>query len=201
MQREAKMPTPTEPIIFLKATSAISGPNDPMRIPPRAKKVNWEVELGIVIGKSGSYLEVGSALDHVAGYCIVNDVTERSYQLERGGQWDKGKGCDSFAPLGPWLVTKDEVPDVQALDLWLDVEGKRYQTGNTRTMIFGVATLVAYVSQFMSLQPGDVIATGTPPGVGMGQKPVPVYLRDGQTVRLGIEGLGEQTQRIVQMAM
>lgn len=198
---EANMPVPQEPIVFMKATSAICGPHDEVEIPPGAHKVDWEVELGIVIGLAGRYLARARALEHVAGYCIVNDVTERSYQLERGGQWDKGKCCDTFAPLGPWMVTRDEVPDVQALDLWLDVEGKRYQTGNTRTMIFDVPTIVAYVSQFMSLQPGDIISTGTPPGVGMGQKPMPVYLREGQTMHLGISGLGEQSQRAVPAAM
>ncbi|WP_076997493.1 fumarylacetoacetate hydrolase family protein [Variovorax sp. KK3] len=198
---EANMPLPKEPIVFLKATSAICGPNDDVEIPPDAEKVDWEVELGIVIGKPGRYIAKDHALQHVAGYCIVNDVSERSYQLERGGQWDKGKGCDTFAPLGPWLVTRDELPDAQALALWLDVDDKRYQTGHTRTMIFDVPTLVAYVSRFMSLQPGDIIATGTPPGVGMGQKPEPVYLRAGQTMRLGIDGLGEQRQRAVQASI
>ena len=192
---EAGMPIPREPVVFLKATSAISGPNDAVEIPPGAQKVDWEVELGVVVGTPGRYITKVNALSHVAGYCVVNDVSERAYQLERGGMWDKGKGCDTFAPLGPWLVTRDDVPNVQALDLWLEVDGKRFQTGNTRTMIFDVATLVSYVSQFMSLQSGDVIATGTPPGVGMGQKPAPVYLRAGQSMRLGIAGLGEQVQR------
>jgi 2-keto-4-pentenoate hydratase/2-oxohepta-3-ene-1,7-dioic acid hydratase in catechol pathway len=166
-------------------------------MPPGAEKVDWEVELGVVIGTTARYVSKADALGHVAGYCIVNDVSERAYQLERGGQWDKGKGCDTFGPIGPWLVTRDEVPDAQALDMWLEVDGKRYQNGNTRTMIFDVPTLVSYISQFMSLQPGDVIATGTPPGVGLGQKPVPVYLKQGQVMRLGIAGLGEQSQRTV----
>jgi len=192
---EAGLPPPAEPILFLKATSAITGPCDTVQIPPGAHKVDWEVELGVVIGQPGRYLRRDEALQHVAGYCVVNDVSERAYQLERGGQWDKGKSCDSFAPLGPWLVTREEIADVQSLDLWLEVDGQRYQDGNTRNMIFDVATLVAYVSQFMGLQPGDVIATGTPRGVGMGQKPTPVYLRHGQEMRLGITGLGEQRQR------
>ena len=179
------------------ATSAIVGPHDDVEIPPGALKVDWEVELGVVIGSTARYVSREQALDHVAGYCIVNDVSERAYQLERGGQWDKGKGCDTFGPLGPWMVTRDEVPDPQALDMWLEVDGKRYQNGNTHTMIFDVATLVSYISQFMSLQPGDVISTGTPPGVGMGQKPAPVYLSAGQVMRLGIAGLGEQQQKTI----
>jgi ureidoglycolate lyase/2,4-diketo-3-deoxy-L-fuconate hydrolase len=194
---ESNMAIPTEPVLFMKATSAIVGPNDDVEIPPRAEKVDWEVELGVVIGKTARYVSRADALDHVAGYCIVNDVSERAYQLERGGQWDKGKSCDTFGPMGPWLVTRDEVPDAQALALWLEVDGKRYQNGNTSTMIFDVPTLVSYISQFMSLQPGDVISTGTPPGVGFGQKPVPVYLGAGQVMRLGITGLGEQRQRTV----
>ncbi len=194
---ESGMAVPTEPVLFFKATSAIVGPNDDVEIPPGAQKVDWEVELGVVIGKAARYVSRAEALDHVAGYCVVNDVSERAYQLERGGQWDKGKGCDTFGPLGPWLVTRDEVPDAQALDMWLEVDGKRYQNGSTRTMVFDVATLVSYISQFMSLQPGDVISTGTPPGVGMGQKPHPVYLTAGQVMRLGINGLGEQRQRTV----
>jgi len=194
---ESNMPVPSEPVLFMKATSAIVGPNDAVEIPPRAEKVDWEVELGVVIGRTARYVSREHALDYVAGYCVVNDVSERAYQIERGGQWDKGKGCDTFGPLGPWLVTRDEVPDPQALDMWLEVDGKRYQQGNTRTMIFDVATVVSYISQFMSLQPGDVISTGTPPGVGMGQKPTPIYLRAGQTMRLGIAGLGEQQQRTV----
>jgi 2-keto-4-pentenoate hydratase/2-oxohepta-3-ene-1,7-dioic acid hydratase in catechol pathway len=194
---ESGMAVPSEPVLFSKATSAIVGPNDDVQIPPGAQKVDWEVELGVVIGKPARYVAREQALHHVAGYCIVNDVSERAYQLERGGQWAKGKGCDTFGPLGPWLVTRDEVPDAQALNLWLEVDGKRYQNGNTRTMIFDVPTLVSYISQFMSLQPGDVISTGTPPGVGLGQKPNPVYLRAGQVMRLGIAGLGEQRQRTV----
>jgi ureidoglycolate lyase/2,4-diketo-3-deoxy-L-fuconate hydrolase len=194
---ESNMPVPTEPVLFMKATSAIVGPYDDVQIPPRAEKVDWEAELGVVIGREARYVTRDRALEYVAGYCVVNDVSERAYQLERGGQWDKGKGCDTFGPLGPWLVTRDDIPDSQALRLWLEVDGKRYQDGNTRTMIFDVATLVSYISQFMSLQPGDVISTGTPPGVGMGQKPDPVYLRAGQTMRVGIEGLGEQQQRVV----
>ncbi|MFP3888804.1 fumarylacetoacetate hydrolase family protein [uncultured Ralstonia sp.] len=193
---ESGMAVPTEPVLFTKAVSAIVGPNDNVEIPPGSEKTDWEVELGVVIGKAGRYLSKAEAMDHVAGYCVVNDVSERAYQLERGGTWDKGKGCDTFGPLGPWLVTRDEVPDPQALDMWLEVDGKRYQDGNTRTMIFDVPTLVSYISQFMSLQPGDVISTGTPPGVGMGQQP-PVYLHAGQTMRLGIAGLGEQEQRVV----
>lgn len=193
---ESNMPIPAEPILFMKPTSAIVGPNDDVEIPPRSEKTDWEVELGIVIGRPGKYIPEERALEHVAGYCIINDVSERSYQLERGGQWDKGKGCDTFAPIGPWLVTADEVVDPHNLDLWLEVDGRRYQNGNTRTMIFGVAHLVSYISQFMSLQSGDVISTGTPPGVGLGQKP-PIYLKPGQSMRLGIAGLGLQEQRTV----
>jgi ureidoglycolate lyase len=194
---EAGMPLPGEPILFMKATSSVCGAHDDLFIPRGAQKTDWEVELGVVIGREARYVNEAQALDHVAGYCVVNDVSERSYQLERGGQWDKGKGCDRFGPIGPWLVTRDDVPDPQALALWLEVDGVRRQTGSTATMVFGVAQLVAYISQFMSLQPGDVIATGTPPGVGMGIKPQPVYLRAGQTVRAGIAGLGEQRQRTV----
>ena len=193
---EAGMPIPAEPVIFLKPTSCISGPNDAVEIPRGATKTDWEIELGIVIGKPAKYVAVEDAYDHVAGYCIVNDVSERSFQLERGGTWDKGKGCDTFGPIGPWLVTTDEIPDPQALDMWLEVDGVRRQTGSTRTMIFDVPTLVSYVSQFMSLQPGDIISTGTPPGVGLGMKP-PVYLAPGQTMHLAISGLGEQRQRVV----
>jgi ureidoglycolate lyase len=188
---------PQEPVVFLKATSAISGPFDPIVIPRGSSKTDWEVELGVVMGRPAKYVSEAEALAYVAGYCVVNDVSERSFQLERGGQWDKGKGCDSFGPIGPYLVTRDEVPDPQNLRLWLEVDGRRYQDGHTRNMIFGVAQLVSYVSQFMSLQPGDLISTGTPAGVGLGQKPEPVYLRPGQVVRLGVEGLGEQRQEVV----
>jgi 2-keto-4-pentenoate hydratase/2-oxohepta-3-ene-1,7-dioic acid hydratase in catechol pathway len=193
---ESGLPVPDEPVLFMKATSAICGPYDNVEIPRGAEKTDWEVELGIVIGRPAKYISQDQALSHVAGYCVVNDVSERAFQIERGGQWDKGKGHDTFGPLGPWLVTTDEVPDPQDLHMWLDVDGKRYQDGSTRTMIFGVAHLVSYISQFMSLQPGDVISTGTPPGVGLGQKP-PLYLKPGQTMRLGIAGLGEQRQTTV----
>ena len=186
---------PAEPIVFMKATSCIVGPNDDVIIPKNSTKPDWEVELGVVIGKEARYVDEANALDHVAGYCVVNDVSERNFQTERGGQWDKGKGCDTFGPIGPYMVTSDEVADPQNLKMWLDVDGKRYQDGSTKTMIFGVQHLVHYVSQFMSLQPGDIITTGTPPGVGMGIKPEPVWLKPGQTMRLGIEGLGEQQQR------
>ena len=188
---------PKEPIIFNKWTSAIVGPNDNVEIPRNSKKTDWEVELGVVIGKAGRYIDEADALEHVAGYCVINDVSEREWQLERGGSWDKGKGFDTFGPLGPWLVTRDEIADPHQLNLWLEVDGKRYQNGNTRTMIFQIPKLVSYLSQFMSLQPGDVISTGTPPGVGLGIKPEPVFLRAGQRMRLGIEGLGEQEQLTV----
>lgn len=188
---------PKEPIIFNKWTSAIVGPNDNVEIPRNSKKTDWEVELGVVIGKGGRYIDEADALEHVAGYCVINDVSEREFQIERGGTWDKGKGCDTFGPIGPWLVTRDEIADPHQLNLWLEVDGKRYQNGNTRTMIFQIPKLVSYLSQFMSLQPGDVISTGTPPGVGLGIKPEPVFLRAGQTMRLGIEGLGEQQQLTV----
>jgi len=194
---EAGMALPDEPIVFGKWTSAVVGPHDDIRIPRGSEKTDWEVELGVVVGSRARYVEPADALSHVAGYCVVNDISERSWQLERGGTWDKGKGCDTFGPTGPWLVTADEVPDPQALDLWLDVDGVRRQQGNTRTMVFGVAQLVAYLSRFMTLHPGDVIATGTPPGVGMGMRPEPVYLRPGQTMRLGVTGLGEQLQKTV----
>ena len=189
---------PDEPEVFAKATSAISGPFDDVEIPRGATKVDWEVELGVVIGRHAKYVSKEKALDHVAGFCVVNDLSERAFQLERGKQWDKGKGCDTFGPIGPWLVTRDEVADPHALDLALEVDGKRFQNGNTRTMVFGVAHLVSYLSHFMSLQPGDVISTGTPPGVGLGQKPEPIYLKAGQSMRLWIAGLGEQRQRVVQ---
>lgn len=188
---------PTEPVIFNKWTSAICGPNDAVEIPRGSTKTDWEVELGVVIGKAAKYITEAQALEHVAGYCVVNDVSEREWQIERGGTWDKGKGFDTFGPIGPWLVTRDEVPDPQNLSMWLDVDGKRFQNGNTKTMIFTVAQIVAYVSQCMSLQPGDIISTGTPPGVGLGIKPQPVYLKAGQTMRLGIEGLGEQQQTTI----
>ena len=192
---ESNLPVPAEPVIFNKWTSAISGPNDDIEIPRGSKKTDWEVELGVVIGKAAKYVDEANALEHVAGYCVINDVSEREWQIERGGTWDKGKGFDTFGPIGPWVVTRDEVADPQNLSLWLEVDGHRYQNGSTKTMIFSVAKLVSYVSQCMSLQPGDVISTGTPPGVGMGVKPNPVFLKPGQTVRLGIEGLGEQTQK------
>jgi 2-keto-4-pentenoate hydratase/2-oxohepta-3-ene-1,7-dioic acid hydratase in catechol pathway len=193
---ESNMPLPPEPVLFLKPSSAIVGPSDDVEIPVGSEKTDWEVELGVVIGEPAKYVTTEQAMAHVAGYCIVNDVSERAFQLERGGQWDKGKGCDTFAPLGPWLVTADEVADPQNLELWLEVDGQRFQQGNTRKMVFGVASLISYISQFMSLQSGDVISTGTPPGVGLGQKP-PCYLRAGQTMRLGITGLGVQQQRTV----
>jgi ureidoglycolate lyase len=191
---ETNSPIPAEPILFMKATSAIIGPNDTVILPKNTLKPDWEVELGVVIGKEASYIDEANALDYVAGYCVVNDLSERHFQTERGGQWTKGKSADTFGPIGPWLVTKDEVADPQNLKMWLEVDGKRYQDGSTKTMIFGVAHIVAYLSQFMSLQPGDVITTGTPPGVGMGQKPEPVWLKPGQTMELGIEGLGQQKQ-------
>lgn len=193
---EAGMALPAEPIVFLKATSALNGPNDAVMLPRGSEKTDWEVELGVVIGKSACDVSRDDALSHVAGYCVVNDVSEREFQLERGGTWDKGKGCDTFCPVGPWLVTRDEVPDPQALGLWLDVNGARTQRGNTATMVFGVAHLVSYVSRFMTLHPGDLICTGTPPGVGMGFKP-PRYLKAGDTMRLGVDGLGVQTQTVV----
>jgi 2,4-didehydro-3-deoxy-L-rhamnonate hydrolase len=194
---EAGMAIPKEPILFMKPTSCIQGPNDPVMLPKGSKKSDWEVELGIVIGTRARYVSQKAAFDHVAGYCLINDVSEREYQLERGGTWDKGKGCDTFGPIGPWLVTRDEVPNPQKLGMWLDVNGVRMQTGNTKTMIFGVAKLVSYVSQFMTLEPGDVITTGTPPGVGMGMKPAAIFLKKGDVMTLGIEGLGEQRQEVV----
>ncbi|MFL7961278.1 MULTISPECIES: ureidoglycolate lyase [unclassified Pseudomonas] len=195
---ESNMEVPKEPIIFNKWTSAICGPNDDIQIPRGSLKTDWEVELGVVIGKGGRYIDEANAMEHVAGYCVINDVSEREWQLERGGTWDKGKGFDTFGPLGPWLVTRDEIADPHTLDLWLEVDGHRYQNGNTRTLIFSVPQLIAYLSRCMSLQPGDVISTGTPPGVGLGIKPAPVFLRPGQTMRLGIQGLGEQRQVTVQ---
>jgi 2-keto-4-pentenoate hydratase/2-oxohepta-3-ene-1,7-dioic acid hydratase in catechol pathway len=193
---ESNLPIPEEPVVFTKAVSCIQGPNDPVVIPRGSTKTDWEVELGIVIGTRASYVEQADALDHVAGYLLVNDVSEREYQIERGGTWDKGKGCDTFGPIGPWLVTRDEVPDPQALDMWLDVNGEARQRGNSATMIFGITEIVSYVSQFMTLEPGDIITTGTPPGVGMGQKP-PTYLKPGDTIALGIDGLGRQDQQVV----
>jgi 2,4-didehydro-3-deoxy-L-rhamnonate hydrolase len=194
---ESNLPIPAEPVVFMKAISCLTGPNDEVMIPRGSEKTDWEVELGIVIGKPASYVDQADALDHVAGYVLINDVSERAFQTERGGTWDKGKGCDTFGPVGPWLVTADEVADVQNLDMWLDLNGKRMQTGNTRTMIFGVAEIVSYVSQFMTLEAGDLITTGTPPGVGLGQKPEPFYLMPGDVMRLGIQGLGEQSQTVV----
>ncbi len=193
---ESNMPVPAEPIIFAKATTCIQGPNDEVMLPRDSVKSDWEVELGVVIGKTARYVEQADALDHVAGYLVVNDLSEREYQLERGGTWDKGKGCDTFGPIGPWLVTSDEVGDPQDLDMFLDLNGRRVQTGNTRTMVFGVAELVSYCSRFMTLAPGDIITTGTPPGVGLGMTP-PLFLKAGDTMRLGIAKLGEQAQTVV----
>lgn len=187
---------PVEPVVFNKWTSAVVGPNDNVEIPKNSFKTDWEVELGVVIGKDGRYISKEQAMDYVAGYCVINDVSERTFQLEGTGTWDKGKGCDTFGPTGPWLVTKDEIENPHNLKIWLEVDGHRYQDGNTNTMIFDVPTIVSYLSQFMSLQAGDVISTGTPPGVGLGQKPS-VYLKAGQVMRLGIEGLGEQQQKVV----
>ncbi|HEX4240849.1 MAG TPA: fumarylacetoacetate hydrolase family protein [Steroidobacteraceae bacterium] len=193
---ESGMDVPKEPILFMKGGHTVQGPDDDIKIPRNSIKTDWEVELGVVIGRRALYVEPAAALDHVAGYCVCNDVSERAFQLEHGGQWDKGKNCETFGPLGPWLVTRDEVPDPQQLDMWLDVNGRRFQKGSTRTMVFGVAHLVHYISRFMPLDPGDVISTGTPPGVGLGQKP-PVYLKAGDEMRVGIQGLGEQTQRVI----
>ncbi len=193
---ESGLPIPKEPILFMKPISARTGPNDPVVLPQGSVKGDWEVELGVVIGSTARYVSEADALKHVAGYCVVNDVSEREYQIERGGTWDKGKGCDTFGPVGPWLVTADEVGDPQNLSMFLDVNGRRFQTGSTKTMIFGVAQLVSYVSRFMTLYPGDLISTGTPPGVGMGVKPEAVFLKPGDTMRLGIEKLGEQTQTV-----
>jgi len=192
---EAGMPVPAEPILFMKTTTSITGPNDPVVLPKDAQKGDWEVELGIVIGTTARYVPEDRALEYVAGYCVVNDVSERNFQLERGTQWDRGKGCDTFGPIGPYLVTTDEIPNPQALDMWLDLNGQRMQTGNTRTMIFGAAHLVSYISHFMTLLPGDIIATGTPPGVGLGKKP-PVFLKPGDVMTLGLNGLGEQRQEV-----
>jgi len=193
---ESGMPIPPEPVVFMKTNTCIQGPNDPVMLPKGSVKSDWEVELGVVIGTKARYVSQKNALSFVAGYCTINDVSEREFQLERGGTWDKGKGCDTFGPLGPWLVTRDDVPNPQKLSMWLDVNGKRMQTGSTKTMIFSVAKIVSYVSQFMTLMPGDVITTGTPPGVGLGMKP-PVFLKKGDVMTLGIEGLGDQRQVVV----
>ena len=193
---ESGMPIPAEPIVFMKAVTSLSGPDDDVMLPKDFSKADWEVELGIVIGTKAQYVSANSALDYVAGYCLINDVSERAFQLERGPQWDKGKGCDTFGPVGPWLVTKDEIPNPQRLGMWLDINGERRQTGNTRTMIFSVAKIVSYLSRFMTLMPGDIIATGTPPGVGMGMKPQQ-FLAPGDEMHLRIEGLGEQRQKVV----
>jgi 2,4-diketo-3-deoxy-L-fuconate hydrolase len=193
---ESNLPLPTEPVVFTKAVSCLQGPDDAVMLPRGSLKTDWEVELGVVIGTRASYVEETEALTYVAGYCVVNDVSEREYQMERGGTWDKGKGCDTFGPVGPWLVTADELPEVLQLGMWLDVNGVRMQSGNTRTMIFNVPTLVSYLSKFMTLEPGDIITTGTPPGVGLGKKP-PVFLKAGDTMRLGIDKLGEQRQSVI----
>jgi len=193
---ESNLPIPKEPIVFMKATTCIQGPNDPVMLPKGSKKTDWEVELGVVMGTKAQYVSQKEALNYVAGYCTVNDLSERAYQIEMGGTWDKGKGCDTFGPLGPWLVTRDEVPNPKNLSMWLDVNGQRMQTGSTKTMIFSVAKIVSYVSQFMTLMPGDVITTGTPPGVGLGLKP-PRYLKKGDVITLGVAGLGEQRQLVV----
>jgi 2,4-diketo-3-deoxy-L-fuconate hydrolase len=192
---ESKLPVPAEPVVFGKWTSAIVGPDDDIEIPRGSTRTDWEVELGVVIGSSGRYIDEADALSHVAGYCVIHDVSERELQLDRGGTWDKGKGCDTFGPLGPWLVTADEIADPHALRLWLEVDGRRYQDGNTARMIFRIPRLISYLSSMMSLHPGDVISTGTPAGVGLGQKP-PIYLRPGNVVRLGIDGLGAQRQLV-----
>lgn len=194
---EANRPIPSEPVVFLKATSCLSGPDDDLMLPKDSSKTDWEVELGVILGSSARYVEEAQALDCVAGYCLVHDVSEREYQLERGGTWDKGKGCDTFGPVGPWLVTPNELGDPQNVALWLEVNGVRRQSGNTRTMIFTVAQLIAYVSRFMTLEPGDILTTGTPPGVGSAMKPAPMYLKAGDVVRLGGTGLGVQEQRVV----
>jgi 2-keto-4-pentenoate hydratase/2-oxohepta-3-ene-1,7-dioic acid hydratase in catechol pathway len=194
---ESNLPIPEEPVLFTKAVSCLTGPNDPVMIPKGSLKTDWEVELGVVIGSRASYVAEAEALDYVAGYVLINDVSERAFQIERGGTWDKGKGCDTFGPVGPWMVTSDEVGDPQNLGMWLDVNGQRKQDGSSKTMIFPISKLVSYISEFMTLEPGDLITTGTPPGVGMGQKPEPVYLKAGDTIRLGIEKLGEQRQIVV----
>jgi 2,4-diketo-3-deoxy-L-fuconate hydrolase len=194
---ESNLPIPEEPVLFTKAVSCLTGPNDQVMIPKGSLKTDWEVELGVVIGSRASYVSEAEALDHVAGYVLINDVSERAFQIERGGTWDKGKGCDTFGPVGPWMVTSDEVGDPQALGMWLDVNGQRKQDGSSKTMIFPISKLVSYISEFMTLEPGDLITTGTPPGVGMGQKPEPVYLKTGDEIRLGIEKLGEQRQIVV----
>lgn len=197
---EAGLDVPPEPVVFFKATSAICGPNDDIEIPRTSTKTDWEVELGVVIGKHAKYIDEADALDHVAGYCLINDISERDFQTQRSGQWVKGKSADTFGPIGPWLVTRDEIADPQALPMYLEVNGNRYQNGTTATMVYGVAHVIAYLSQFMSLQPGDIISTGTPPGVGLGQKPEPFYLKAGDTMELGIKGLGVQNQRTVDAA-
>jgi 2,4-diketo-3-deoxy-L-fuconate hydrolase len=193
---ESGLPVPAEPVLFTKHTSTVVGCNDPVVLPQGSVKTDWEVELGVVIGSQARYVSEADALSHVAGYCVVNDVSEREYQIERGGTWDKGKGCDTFGPIGPWLVTADEVPDPQNLPMWLEVNGHRHQNGSTKTMVFGVAHLVSYISRFMTLYPGDLITTGTPPGVGMGHKPSPIFLKPGDKMKLGINGLGEQNQTV-----
>jgi len=194
---ESNLPIPEEPVLFTKAVSCLTGPNDNVMIPKGSLKTDWEVELGVVIGSRASYVTEAEALDYVAGYVLINDVSERAFQIERGGTWDKGKGCDTFGPVGPWMVTSDEVGDPQALGMWLDINGQRKQDGSSKTMIFPISKLVSYISEFMTLEPGDLITTGTPPGVGMGQKPEPVYLKAGDEIRLGIEKLGEQRQIVV----
>jgi 2-keto-4-pentenoate hydratase/2-oxohepta-3-ene-1,7-dioic acid hydratase in catechol pathway len=194
---ESNLPIPSEPVVFTKAVSCLIGANDTVMLPRDSQKSDWEVELGVVIGSTASYVDKERALEHVAGYVLVNDVSERAFQIERGGTWDKGKGCDTFGPVGPWLVTADEIGDPQQLDMWLDINGQRMQSGNSRTMIFGIAEIVSYVSQFITLEPGDIITTGTPPGVGMGQKPEPVYLKPGDVITLGIEKLGQQRQDVI----
>jgi 2,4-diketo-3-deoxy-L-fuconate hydrolase len=194
---ESNLPIPAEPVLFTKAVSCLTGPNDNVMIPRGSEKTDWEVELGVVIGSRASYVSEAEALDYVAGYVLINDVSERAFQIERGGTWDKGKGCDTFGPVGPWMVTSDEVGDPQALGMWLDINGQRKQDGSSKTMIFPISKLVSYISEFMTLEPGDLITTGTPPGVGMGQKPEPVYLKAGDEIRLGIEKLGEQRQIVI----